>query len=345
MTAPEARSIVGVAEEWDARLERFPNAAILQTWEWGELKAEFGWQAARLECEAGMAQTLFRPTPLGPLAYIPLGPAFASVDHVPRLLDEVHALCRSRGAFALKVEPHAPDGDPVTELLPQLGFRPAFQTVQPRSTALVDLTGTDADILGRMKPKTRYNVRLAERKGVNVRLGEASDLNAFGELIDETGRRDGFGVHPPAYYRRAYELFVPRGMAALWVAEFQGEPLAALMVFAFAGMASYLYGASSDRHRDRMPNYALQWRAMRWAREQGCRYYDLWGVPDEVGKDPEPYMENEVPARTGLWGVWRFKRGFGVEVVRRAGAWDYVYKRAPYLAYAGAYRARGRFGG
>ncbi len=345
MIRAEGRSIETAPRKWNERLSTLRWASILQTWQWGDLKSAFGWQVARVESAAGMAQVLFRPSPIGPLAYLPLGPACTALDELPGLLDEVHAVCRSRRAIALKVEPHWNDGDPGSGLLAQLGFRPSFQTVQPRSTAVVDLEGDEIDILARMKPKTRYNIRLSQRRGVQVRPGTEEDLETFADLIDETGRRDGFGVHPPAYYHTAYRLFVPQDLASLWVAEHAGEPLAAVMVFAFAGAASYLYGASSDRQRNLMPNYSLQWQAILWARSQGCRWYDLWGIPDEVGVDPEAHLENEVPARTGLWGVWRFKRGFGVNVVRRAGAWDYVYSQVGYLAYQAAYRLRGGFGG
>lgn len=333
MPVGERRSTGSTAAEWNERLRQLPAAGILQTWEWGELKSAFGWQAVRVESEAGMALVLFRPSPLGPLAYIPFGPACPSSERLGELLQEVHSVCRARRAFALKIEPYWADDAARSEQLAQLGFRPSFQTVQPRSTAVIDLAGAEEDILGRMKAKTRYNVRLAERRGVIVRQGGEQDLESFADLIDETGRRDGFGVHPPAYYRTAYRLFVPGGLASLLVAEFEEEPLAAIMVFAFAGTASYLYGASSDRHRNLMPNYALQWQAILWARSQGCRLYDLWGIPDKVGVDPEPHMEGEVPERAGLWGVWRFKRGFGIRVVRRAGAWDYIYNPLVYAGY------------
>jgi len=340
MIARDRRSTGSAPAHWNERLEGLSWASVLQTWEWGELKSSFGWQAARVNSEAGLAQVLFRPTPLGPLAYIPLGPAPSTGERLGELLQEVHALCRSRRAFTLKVEPYWSDAAPESALLTELGLRPSFQTVQPRSTAVIDLEGTEDDILGRMKAKTRYNIRLAARRGVTVRPGAEDDLNTFADLIDETGRRDGFGVHPAPYYNTAYRLFVPQGLATLLVAEYEGEPLAAIMVFAFAGTASYLYGASSDRQRHLMPNYALQWEAIRWARSRGCRLYDLWGIPDEVGLDPEPYLEGEVPDRGGLWGVWRFKRGFGAQVLRRAGAWDYVYNPVVYAGYRLLHRLR-----
>ncbi|MFN2144445.1 MAG: lipid II:glycine glycyltransferase FemX, partial [Anaerolineales bacterium] len=149
-------------------------------------------------------------------------------------------------------------------------------------------------------------------------------------LMEVTGERDGFGVHSLAYYRRVYELFHPLGMCELFIASYQGQPLAGIMVFARGERAWYLYGASNNLERNRMPAYLVQWEAIRWAREKGCTSYDLWGVPDA---DPDT-LEAEFDQRDdSLWGVYRFKRGFGGQIRRAAGAWDKVYNRVAYLAY------------
>ncbi|MHB0874666.1 MAG: lipid II:glycine glycyltransferase FemX [Anaerolineae bacterium] len=343
MAPADVRSSSGAAE-WDAALAACGDASLLQTHAWGELKAAFGWRPLRVRHEAGMAQVLLRRTPVGTIAYVPRGPALPPGDAaaLPRLLDAVHAACRGAGAFALKLEPSWRDGAAARETLARLGFRPSPQTVQPPSTVLVDLGGAEADVLARMRPKTRYNVRLAAKKGVTVRQGGAADMARFAALTAETASRDGFSVHPAAYYERALSLFAPAGRASLLLAEHEGETLAGLMAFAFGDTAYYLYGASSDRQRNLMPTYALQWEAMRWARAQGCRQYDLWGIPDEVGRDPDAYMEDDPPARQGLWGVWRFKRGFGGEVVRYVGAWDFVYRPLGYRLYHVLLRLRRR---
>jgi len=179
-----------------------------------------------------------------------------------------------------------------------------------------------------MKQKCRYNVRLAEKKGITVRAWD--DLDGFHRLMQVTGGRDGFGVHSLEYYRKAYELFHPTGMAELLVAEFEGKPLAALMIFAVGKRSWYLYGASNDEERNRMPTYLLQWEAMRWAKARGCTEYDLWGVPDA----DEATLEAEFETRhDGLWGVYRFKRGFGGEVKRAAQALDRVYMPWLYWLY------------
>jgi lipid II:glycine glycyltransferase (peptidoglycan interpeptide bridge formation enzyme) len=272
-----------------------------------------------------------------------LNPSLARAETLAEVTGAMHSVCRKVGATALKLEPAWPHDEDAVARLRGLGFRPSFQSVQPATTVVMDVTGTEDDLLARMKPKTRYNIRLATRKGVQVRLGRAGDLPSFADSLQETGRRDGFAVHPRAYYEAAYDLFSSAGMAELLLAEYNGEALAGIMVFAFDGGAYYLYGASSDRHRNLMPAYALQWEAIRWARTQGCSTYDLWGIPDEVGLAPEDYQHYhevpaEVPARSGLWGVWRFKRGFGGRVVRYVGAWDYVYKPVAYKLYRSLFR-------
>jgi lipid II:glycine glycyltransferase (peptidoglycan interpeptide bridge formation enzyme) len=180
-----------------------------------------------------------------------------------------------------------------------------------------------------MKQKTRYNIRLAEKKGVRVRQGEEADLAGYYELARLTARRDGFDIHNLAYYQMAYRLFSPHQCARL-LAEFEGALLAALLVFKFGSSAYYFYGASSNEHRNLMPAYLIQWAAIRWAKAQGCTHYDLWGIPDA----PPAMLEAEFQERQdGLWGVYRFKRGFGGQIVKSIGAYDYVYQPLWYRLY------------
>jgi lipid II:glycine glycyltransferase (peptidoglycan interpeptide bridge formation enzyme) len=184
-----------------------------------------------------------------------------------------------------------------------------------------------------MKSKTRYNIRLSGRKGVTVRQGDAVDVEAFNHLMAITGDRNRFGVHSPAYYRAAYDLFAPRDQVGLFLAEYRGEPLAGLMAFVLGSTAWYFYGASSDAHRNLMAPYAIQWAAMRWAKAKACSTYDLWGVPDQ----DEETLESEFSERTdGLWGVYRFKRGFGGQLMGTVGAWDRVYSPWRYHLYCWA---------
>lgn len=327
------------SETWNSFVAASPTSHLLQSWQWGQLKAAFGWQAVRVSAEDGGrlvagAQVLFRslppPFPSLSIAYMPKGPIldFGDQEICEALLSAIHRLARQKRAILLKIEPELPDSPAVVRQLQACGFCPSRQTIQPRSTIHIDLRADPDKILARMKSKTRYNVRLAGRKGVVVREGTAEDLPIFYRLIERTGRRDGFAVHSQGYYETAYRLFVPSGLARLFLATYHDEIIAGLMAFAFGQRAWYLYGASSDKERNRMPNHLLQWEAIRWARERGCLTYDLWGIPDEVGKEPEKYERTITNRQGGLWGVYRFKQGFGGQVVRYVGAYDYVYRPA-----------------
>ncbi len=313
-------------DAWEAFLASCPGVHLLQTSAWGTLKATFGWDVARVRQGSAGAQVLFRRLPLGlHLAYVPMGPVGA---WLPDLLPALDALCRSRRAFVLKIEPDSPDDPALAEHLTRHGFRRSPHAIQPPSTILVDLAADEDELLARMHPKTRYNIRLATKKGVRVRVWD--DIEAFGHMMQETAARDRFAAHSPAYYQRAFELFRPSGACELLAAEVEGQAVAALMVFARGERAWYLYGASTGQERPRMPTYLLQWEAMRWARQRGCRTYDLWGIPDA----DERTLEAEFTARRdGLWGVYRFKRGFGGRIVRTIGPWDRPYHLPLYLAY------------
>jgi len=316
--------------EWKSFVELCPHSHLLQMGEWGELKSTFGWEAVRLIQGNIGAQILFRDLPFGfRIAYIPKGPirhsGASSVDS--DFLQEVDAVCNRHRAVFCKIEPdewetqrEKPANDPAVAV--------SKYNIQPPRTIVVDLSGDEEEILGRMKQKTRYNIGLAEKKNVSVRQWD--DLAGFHKLAQITGGRDGFGVHSQEYYRRAYDLFHPAGLCELLVAEYSSTPLAALMVFVHGIRAWYLYGASSDEERNRMPTYLLQWEAMRWARSRGCKDYDLWGVPDENEEALEECFENR---HDGLWGVYRFKRGFGGELRRAVQAQDRIYKKMLYQLY------------
>ena len=318
--------------EWKEFLVIHTEAHVLQTAEWGELKSAFEWSAVRiLDGNAGV-QILFRNLPLGfTIAYIP-----KPLTGIERLSNHVDSVCRRKRVIFLKVEPDLWENEPVTFNLQPSTRSP--HNIQPPRTIVVDIRGTEEEILARMKQKTRYNIRLAEKKGVTIRAWD--DIPAFHQMMLVTGGRDQFGVHSLEYYRRAYELFHPTGMAELLVAEFEGKPLAALMVFAHGRRAWYIYGASTDKERNRMPTYLLQWEAMRWARSKGAEEYDLWGVPDEDEATLEANFESR---HDGLWGVYRFKRGFGGALKRSQQAVDRVYRPMLYKLYL--WRMAGREGG
>jgi peptidoglycan pentaglycine glycine transferase (the first glycine) len=314
--------------DWNQFLSIHPNAHLLQTGEWGELKSAFGWKALRIVNGTVGAQILFRKLPLSlTVGYIPkLASHFQESAFSQDLWCEIDAVCKKNLAIFLKLEPDVWNDQELDT--GNLILRTSPHNIQPPRTIIINIQGNEEEILARMKQKTRYNIRLAEKKGVTVRAWD--DIDSFHKMMLTTGGRDGFGVHSLEYYRRAYDLLYPKEMGELLVAEYEGKPLAALFVVRNGNRAYYLYGASTDEERNRMPTYLLQWEAMKWAKARGCEEYDLWGVPDE---DESTLEDNFERRRDGLWGVYRFKRGFGGELKRAVQAMDRVYTPLLYWAY------------
>lgn len=311
--------------DWNHFLAQHPNAHLLQTGEWGELKSAFGWKAVRVVNGESGAQILFRKLPLGfTIGYIP------KANFTESLWSDIDSACKQNHAIFLKLEPDCwENSQPRNNLrITNYELRISPHNIQPPCTIIIDIRGSEDEILAKMKQKTRYNIRLAEKKGVTVRAW--NDIESFHQMMLVTGGRDGFGIHSREYYQRAYELLQPKGLAEILVAEHEGKPLAALFVARNGNRAYYLYGASTDEERNRMPTYLLQWEAIKWAKARGCEEYDLWGVPDENEATLEANFESR---HDGLWGVYRFKRGFGGELKRAAQALDRVYNPLLYWAY------------
>ena len=305
----------------------FITPHLLQSPLWGKFKAAFGWKPEFFRSESAQAQVLFRRLPLGlSIAYLPKGPVG---QNWVSLWPQIDAACKSNRAVFLQVEPDLAEGELTAELANQMpGFSTENHTIQPRSTILVDLKADEEDLLARMKQKTRYNIRLAEKKGVVVR--ETDDIQGFFHLMQTTGTRDGFAVHDISYYQKAFEIFSPTGACVLLGAFHEDRPLAYLMLFLAGERSWYFYGASDDASRNLMPTYLLQWEAMRWSKTHGATVYDLWGIPDAS----EAELEEQFMQRSeGLWGVYRFKRGFGGKVVRSVPAFIQVYKPLFYHLY------------
>ena len=188
------------------------------------------------------------------LGYVPGGPVvdWSNPADVDGMRAGLLQCARTHGMHVVKIEPELPDLPAHRRQLVRLGFRPSRQTVQPRSTIKVDLAGSDADLLGRMKSKWRYNIRRAQRAGTQVRVGGAADHERFHALMQATGRRQGFAPRSPAYFEAALEL-LPDHLELL-LADVQGETVAAVGPCLCGGSAWYLWGASSTRHRHAMPN-------------------------------------------------------------------------------------------
>ncbi|MBI5961271.1 MAG: peptidoglycan bridge formation glycyltransferase FemA/FemB family protein [Chloroflexi bacterium] len=331
---------------WHSALHSLPTAHILQSWEWGDFKhQETGWQPERLafEQESIIAAASLLTRQVGPLRviYVSKGPAldYSNPAHVDQVLETLERLARQRRAIWIKIDPDViagtgipgsaehpaqddPTGQRVISQLRARGWRFSASQVQFRNTITLDLSRDEEAILAAMNQSTRRKVRTGPKKGVTVRLADsAADFQTLYDLYRVTGARQGFLIRPPDYYHTAWSRFMEAGLAAGFLAEWEGRALAGLVLFHFGPKAWYFYGMSANEERERMPTYQLQWEAMRWAKAQGYATYDFWGAPNEfVEEDP-------------MWGVFRFKEGFGGTVVRHIGAWDYAPNPALYWAY------------
>ncbi|MDR2258140.1 MAG: peptidoglycan bridge formation glycyltransferase FemA/FemB family protein [Treponema sp.] len=327
-------------------------ASFLQSGFWGSFKARFGWEAHPFLADWGTGPAkplLVIRRPLGPglsFAYVPWGPELPPVfpaaleageDGTARspLLAELAGALRKKlpgkAAFIRFDPPWYAAGAGAAPPVLDRPFRRAAADIQPPDTVIIDLEKDEEALLMEMKPKWRYNIRLAERKGVLIRRLDEQGLGDFYALFGETARRDGIAIHSPDYYRALFETCrdYPGGRqeARLYLAGFNGEPAAAIITLFRGDEAVYLYGASSDRNRNLMAPYLLQWRAMKDAKAAGCRFYDLFGIPP--GEDPGHPMA----------GLYRFKTGFGGRIIHRPGSWDLAYRP---LA-AGLFRAAESF--
>ena len=337
-------------DEWNRRIASVHSGHLLQSWDWGELKSRHGWTAERLAWDDPQARPVAAVQILSRRIRIPfLGLTFA-IRYAPRgpcldwsdtgiaqqVLQELKHRAESRGTLFVKVDPDtyesstkeepsgngagsSPEG--IQRILVASGWRRSPEQIQFRNTMVLDLRGSEEQLLAGMKQKTRYNLRLAERRGVHIRHAGEGDIDQLYQMYSETSLRDGFVIRTSDYYADAWGSFHRAGLAQPFLATVEGEPVAGLVVYRFGKRAWFLFGMSRDLHREWMPSYLLQWEAMRWAQGQGCEAYDLWGAPERL--DPtDP-----------LWGVYRFKEGFGARLVQGVGAWDYSVRPRLYWFY------------
>jgi lipid II:glycine glycyltransferase (peptidoglycan interpeptide bridge formation enzyme) len=312
-------------------------ASFLQSGFWGSFKARFGWNARSFLVdwgERGLKPLLVIRRRLGPgisFAYVPWGPELpqdfppeARNQALTELARSVYPFLPGNTAFIRFDPPWYTEGPENFPTAPEKPFVRAGADIQPPDTVLLDLSSPAETILMGMKPKWRYNIKLAEKKKVVIRRCGEEGLDVFYGLLRETARRDGIAVHGIDYYRTLFihtrEYAETRGgllpglELRLYLAEHGGELLAGIITL-FRGKAGvYLYGASSSRRRNLMAPYALQWRAIKDAKAAGCLEYDLFGIPPN--NDPSHPMA----------GLYRFKTGFGGRIIHRPGSWDYAYK-------------------
>ena len=321
-----------------------PLAHVLQTWEWGEFKlATGGWRPLRLAFHRGgqvVALASIAIRKMGPLQvmYVGKGPVmdYANTALFDSVIDELERLCKRKGVVWVKIDPDVilatglpgsddeqkdETGKRITDRLRARGWRFSDSQVQFRNTLRIDLGLSEDEILMTMSGNTRRKIRSASKKGVSVRTADEGDLAALYRLYQVTAERDGFLIRPFEYYERAWQAFMQDGLAQALIAEYDGQAIAHVILFHFGKKCWYFYGASTNSERQRMPNYLLQWEAIKWAKAQGYAEYDMWGAPDVFDESDS------------IWGVYQFKRGFRGKLVRHIGAWDYLPRPWLYRVY------------
>jgi len=365
---------------WNELISKLPNPHFLQTYEWGQVKAKYGWSPLYavwdadgkwiVENDPSQLSTFHAPVAAAlilkrqilrngfaarlSILYTPKGPLLDWTNESlrNRVLNDLQSLAKRQGAIFLKMDPDVvlgtgiPNsendaldngGQAVVSELKRRGWGYSSDQIQFKNTVLVDLNASEEEILARMKQKARYNIRLAEKKGVSVRVGMKEDLPMLYKMYAETSVRDGFVIRDEGYYKTVWETFMSKTNSPIsnspvsnlqspftepLIAEVNDEPVAAIFVFYFAGRAYYVYGMSRDIHREKMPTYLLQWEAMKRAKAKGCNFYDLWGAPDVFDESDS------------LWRVYRFKEGLGGKVVHTLGAWDFAPNPLWYKMYS-----------
>jgi len=335
---------------WNKCIEIFPDSHFLQTSLWADVKRENGWEPFYLlwkDLQGNIfAGTLIleRTVKLLNLIsvkvhYCPKGPLLNTNDNfkITEVIKGLMEFSNNRKGIFIKIDP-----DLVTEVQSENHDKFSFLSINPdlpkflksknwieskdqiqfRNTIVISLEKPDEEILKDMKQKTRYNIRLSERKGVKVRIGDKSDFENLFKLYAVTALRDNFVIRSKQYYLNLWEKFFEAGLCEPIIAELDGEILAAVIIYFYSGKAFYVYGMSSEKNRNLMATYLLQWKAILRAKEKNCKIYDFWGAPDELNENDR------------MWGVYKFKLGFGGTFVRTVGAWDYPTNKLGYIAYS-----------
>lgn len=316
-------------------LEQSPHFDFMQSPEWAKFKSD-NWSSELIVVKnadgeiKGSLSLLIRKMPFfgRTLMYAPRGPVcdLHDRDTLRELLKKAGELSKKYKSYALKLDTDAPRSDEqYTRLMSELGFRlqaasKNFEGIQPRFNYRLNIKDkTEDELLQSFHQKTRYNIRLAARKGVEVKVGTREDIPAFYNTYRETSIRDRFVPRVMEYFERMYDCMGPEHMH-LYLAYYDGRAVSGTIAIIYGKKCWYLYGGSSNEYRNVMPNYLLQWEMIRQAREKGCEIYDFRGVSGDMNED------------NPLYGLYRFKKGFNGELVELVGELDYVFSPLIYLS-------------
>ena len=314
--------------DYEAFLTTHPDCNFLQASFWADVKKDWDARFLVSRNDGGAVRAsmlvLIRKVPHLPytLLYAPRGPVCDPTERAGflDLIAGVKQLAKETRGYLFKADPGVCAGNAdFAHLAKEAGLvmqetGQNFDGIQPRFVFRLNIQGkTPEEIFEAFHSKTRYNIRLAQRKGVTVRLGNKTDLPRFHEIMVETGARDGFNIRPLHYFELMYDVMAEKHLR-LYLAELDGEIISGTIAIAYGDKVWYLYGASANAHRNVMPNYLLQWEMIQWAFEKNCRIYDFRGVSGDMSPD------------NPLYGLYRFKKGFSGELVEFTGEVELVLK-------------------
>lgn len=322
-------------QEYTDFLEKHERCNFQQSLEWGKVKTNWIKEVVLAEDEnhkiIGSICVWIRKMPIfGNMMYASRGPVcdIHNEDVLKQLTEGVRELGKKYNAFVFRMEPDIKKDDKeFREIVEKIGYKVKDDAkdfkdeIQPRFVFRLDIKGkTEDEILAGCHQKTRYNIRLAKRKGVEIREGNREDLKDFHKIMIETGSRDGFIIRSLEYFEKMYDELAPKHMKVL-MAYYEGKPISGIIPIMYGNKTWYLYGASSNEHRNLMPNYLLQWEMIRQAIQNGCDVYDFRGVSGVVDESHPQY------------GLYRFKKGFGAEFTEFIGEVYLPFKPLTYKLY------------
>ncbi len=319
--------------EYEAFLESHPEGHFAQSALWAKQKPAWRWKAIVCRDETGRIKGaisfLIRRMPIvrRNMMYACRGPVCDLTDKATfaELMDASKALAKEEKAYVIKIDPDVPSSNTdFAAMLEDHGFRTRdtgknFEAIQPKYVFRLYLNGrTEEEIQAGFHQKWRYNIRVALKKGVEIRLCGKEMVPEFARIMIETGLRDNFATRPPEYFEAMLDNLGDK--CRLYMAFHEDKPIAGTLAILYGDKVWYLYGASSNEHRNLMPNYLLQWSMMQWAIENHCRVYDFRGVSGDISEDNPHY------------GLYRFKKGFGGDFTEFVGEYDYVQNKLIYFA-------------
>ncbi len=329
--------------EYEAFVQGHPKGHFAQSSLWAKQKPAWSWKAIVSRDDEGKIRGsvafLIRKMPFigRNMMYACRGPVCDLDDRATfdELMAAARALAAQKKAYVIKIDPDVPsDQTDFVKMLEENGFRTRdtgknFEAIQPRYVFRLYLNGrSEEELLASFHQKWRYNIRLATKKGVEVRICGKEMVPDFARIMVETGLRDNFATRPPEYFSAMLDNFGEK--CRLYMAFYEDKPIAGTLAIHYGDKVWYLYGASSNEYRNLMPNYLLQWRMIQWAIETGCRVYDFRGVSGDISEDNPHY------------GLYRFKQGFHGEFTEFVGEYDNVQNRLMYfLAEKGSLAYKG----